>query len=63
MNKKAKAVILMLAVALSFVGFNLLVPASTADLLNLGKAQGYHVDVTVTAERSTNAQPVVHFNV
>ncbi len=60
MNARTKVAIFLVAVTLSLVGFNLLVPASVLDLAGLGKAQENTVLVTVTAERGSSAQPVVH---
>ena len=60
MNGKTKIAIFLVAVVISLVGFNLLVPASAVDLAGMGKAQENTVYVTVTAERGSSAQPVVH---
>ncbi len=60
MNGKTKIAIFLLAVAISLVGFNLLVPASAVDLAALGKSPVNTIVVTVTAERGSSAQPVVH---
>ena len=60
MNGKTKIAIFLVAVVISLVGFNLLVPASAVDLASMGKAQENTIVVTVTAERGSDARPVVH---
>ncbi len=60
MNKRTKIAILLAAIIISLVGFNLMVPRGTLDIVRLGQPQAYHVDVTVTAQAGTAAQPQVH---
>ena len=60
MNKRTKIVILLAAIVISLVGFNLMVPSGTLDIVRLGQPQAYHVDVTVTAKADSASLPQVH---
>ncbi len=60
MNKRTKLAILLVAVVVSLIGFNLMVPSGTLDIVRIGQAPAYHVDVTVTARAGSAAQPQVH---
>jgi hypothetical protein len=62
MNAKTKIAIFLVAVMVSLVGFSLIASPSVVDLFNLGNTPRYNVDVVVTAQSGSSAQPVVHIN-
>jgi hypothetical protein len=61
MSRKEKIAILLIAVMVSLVGFNLMVSPSALDMVRQEKPLAYHMDVTVTAHVGSNAQAVVQF--
>jgi len=62
MNRKTKIAIFLVATMITLTGFNLMISPSTVDIMKLGKAAAFNVDVTVTAKLGSSAQPVVHIN-
>jgi hypothetical protein len=62
MNAKTKIAIFLVAVMVSLVGFSLIASPAAVDMFKLGKTPTYNVDVVVTAQAGSNAQPVVHIN-
>jgi len=62
MSRKEKLAILLIAVMVSLIGFNLMVSTSALEMVRQEQPLAYHMDVTVTAQLGTNAQPVVHFS-
>jgi len=59
MNAKTKIAIFLVAVMVTLVGFNMIASPTAVDMFKVGRTSGFNVDVTVTAERGSNAQPVV----
>jgi hypothetical protein len=59
MKTQAKIAIFLVAVMISLNGFSLMASPAALNLFQLGKADVYHVDVVVTAEIGSSAQPVV----
>jgi len=49
MKLRAKIAILIIAVIISFVGFNLLVPSSVLELMDAGQKTGYEVTCKAVA--------------
>jgi hypothetical protein len=62
MKAKAKIAILLVAVMITLVGFNLIASTSALGMSQLGQTRGFHVDVVVTAKLGSDAPAVVHFN-
>ncbi len=62
MKSKTKIAILLVAVIITLAGFNLMISPSAIDIMRLGRPTPYHVDVTVTAQYGSDAQPIVHIN-
>jgi hypothetical protein len=62
MKAKAKIAILLVAVMVTLVGFNLIASTSALGMSQLGQTGGYRVDVVVTAKLGSDAPAVVHFN-
>jgi len=59
MNAKTKVAIFLVAVMVTLVGFNMIASPSAVDIFKIGRTSRYTMEVTVTAERGSNAQPVV----
>ncbi|MEN6310225.1 MAG: hypothetical protein ABFD80_01655 [Acidobacteriota bacterium] len=59
MNAKTKVAIFLVAVMVTLVGFNMIASPSAVDMFKVGRTNVFHVDVTVTAELGSDAQPVV----
>ena len=53
MRFRTKVAIFMMAVLLTFVGFNLIASPSTVDLLKIGKEAGYDIIANVLAKAET----------
>ena len=53
MNLKAKLAIFLLAVLLTFLGFNLIAYSGAVDLLKIGKKAGYEIIANVLANSDT----------
>jgi hypothetical protein len=62
MNAKAKIAILLVAVMVTLVGFNLIASPSALSMFKLGQTNGYHVEVVVTATLGSDAPAVVRIN-
>jgi hypothetical protein len=62
MNTKAKIAILLVAVMITLVGFNLIASPSALGMFKLGQMNGYQVDVVVSAKLGSDAPAVVHIN-
>ena len=58
MKSKTKIAILLVAVIITLAGFNLMISPSAIDIMRLGRPTPYHVDVTVTAQYGSDAQPI-----
>lgn len=55
MKLKVKAVILLVAMLITFVGFNAIVTSSSVDqMLKMGKQAGYEIISNVVARMDTN---------
>ena len=55
MRLRTKVTIFMMAVLLTFAGFNLIASSSVVDLLKVGKEAGYDIIANVKAEVETAA--------
>ncbi len=62
MKTQTKIVIFLVAVMISLIGFSLIASPSTLSLFELGKANVYHYDLTVTATVGSSVGPVVQIN-
>jgi hypothetical protein len=62
MKTKTKIAILLAAMIITLTGFNLMISSSAIDMMEVGKPMAYHMDVTVTAQYGSDAQPIVHIN-
>lgn len=60
MKTQAKIAILLVAVLVSLIGFNLIASPAAVGMFKVGQLNGYEVDVT--AKAGTDARPVVHIN-
>jgi uncharacterized membrane protein len=55
MNFKAKIAILLAAVLISLIGFNLIASSPALDIMKVGKKAGYKIIANVLAEAETHA--------
>ncbi len=62
MKTKTKIAILVVAVMVTLIGFNLIASPSALGMFKLGQMSGDRVDVVVTAKLGSDAPAVVHFN-
>jgi len=62
MKTKAKIAILLVAVMVTLVGFNLIASPSALGMFKLGQTSGYNDEVIVTAKLGSDAPAVVHIN-
>jgi len=53
MKLRTKATIFLVAVLLTFVGFNLIASPAVVDLVKIGKKAGYNIIANVLAEETT----------
>lgn len=53
MRFRTKVAIFMMAVLLTFIGFNLIATSSVVDLLKMGKEAGYEIIANVLAKAET----------
>lgn len=53
MNIKAKIAIFLVAILLTFLGFNLIASSGAVDLLKVGKKAGYRIIANVSANPDT----------
>ena len=53
MNLKAKLAIFLVAILLTFLGFNLIASSGAVDLMKVGKRAGHQIIVTVLANSDT----------